>query len=433
MILGLIGSLLATPVYQATSTLYVSSSANEASSASAYQGSLASEQRVESYTELAVSYVVLQEAIRSAGLSISPSEASSSLTATATPDTVLLSISARDRDPSRAEALANGVADALSRYVSQLETPAGAADPVVRLSVIGPASAPDSPVFPRTSRFLLIGIVLGFGAGAVGVILWSRFSDRIRSSEDITETIDVPVLGEIPSDSALHGGGRVSFSAGWSPVAESYRKLRTNVEFAGFETESRVVLVTSPIMGEGKTTTAVNLAAALAEAGKRVLIVDADLRRPQVAERLAVSASVGVSSWLRGDADLMDLILPTGTENLSVLAAAGPLPPNPSELLGSNKLAAGLEKLSETFDFVIIDSPPVLPVTDAIVLARRVSSVLLVVRAGVSKRRAVISAIAELGIADVPVSGVVLTDAEREGGRGYEYYGGYVVPEKSNI
>lgn len=423
-------SLLVTPQYQASAALYVSSSVDENSSSSAYQGSLASEQRVASYTKLAESFVVLQQAIQAEGINLDVRAARESVTAAATPDTVLMSVRARNSDPEVAERLANGVAEALAGYVAQLETPPGGTAPVVRLSVISPASASDSPVAPQTSRYVLAGVALGVVLGLLALFVRTRFSDRIRESEDIREGVGLPVLADISADPKLRESPILDFSSGWSRSAESFRKLRTNVSFADVDNPSRIILVTSPVAGEGKTTTALNLGAVMAEAGKKVLVVDADLRRPQIGQRTMINGHVGLTDWLRGDAELSDVIVESAIENLSLLAS-GQCPPNPSELLDSRKLGDGLQQLSKSFDYVIIDSPPVLPVTDSVVLAKNASAVVLVVRAGESRIRNLSAALSELSMADTEVIGVVITDSKSQDKSTYYYYLGTQTPAQT--
>lgn len=418
---GLLMASISAPVYSSTATLYASSSADEVSSASAYQGSLASEQRVASYTELAKSSRVLERALGAAGTNWSLSNARDALEVSATPDTVLLDISARSGDPGQAALLANSVAESLAAFVSRLEAPSQQEDSIVRLSVVSPAVPADSPVSPRLFRSVILGVIVGVSIGVLFVVARSRFSDRIFDGSDVADSVDLPVLAEIPSDPVLRSTGTADLSSGWSPAGEAYRKLRTGMAYPLVDADSRTVLVTSSGAAEGKTATALSLGAAFAEAGSRVLVIDADLRRPQVGQRSELGNSFGLTNWLRGDAALGELVMSTGVSNLSVLAA-GSCPPNPSELLESKRMKSGLEEMASVYDYVIIDSPPVSPVADAVVLSKIVSTVLVVVRAGSTRIRDLNTAVGELGLAGASLAGVVLTDVKMRDKSRYTYY-----------
>jgi polysaccharide biosynthesis transport protein len=419
---GLIYCLVATPIYQASATMYISSTVNDSSTAAALQGSQASEQRVESYTKLANSDVVLREAIGSANLPVDVAVARSAVTASTTPNTVLLNVRARSSDSELAARLANGVGAALTRYVAQLETPAGSQEPLVKLSMVSPATQPSAPVTPNTVRTVFLGLVIGFVLGVIAVFVRNRLSDKVKGESELETVTDLPVVATVPTDSNIEGGKLVDFAAGASLAAESYRKLRTNLSFTDVDSPPRTVLVTSAVGSEGKTTTAMNLAASLAEAGSSVLLVDADLRRPQVAARMKLPVKVGLTNWLRGDAPLADLVQAGPVENLSVMTS-GPQPPNPAELLDSDRMIKGLKELAAEFDHVVLDSPPILPVVDAVILAKSVDAVLVVARVGRSKSKYVSTAIASLARAQARLAGIVLTDTKYARSATYAYYG----------
>ncbi|ROZ85956.1 polysaccharide biosynthesis tyrosine autokinase [Gordonia sp. OPL2] len=419
---GLVYCLLATPIYQASATMYISSTVNDSSTAAAYQGSLASEQRVASYTKLANSDVVLREAIGSGNLPVDVAVARTAVSASTTPNTVLLNVRARSSDRELAARLANGVGAALTRYVAQLETPAGSQEPLVKLSMVSPAAEPSIPVSPNTVRTVLLGVVIGAVVGLIVVFARNRLSDKVKGEADLEIVTDLPVVATVPTDSNIEGGKLVDFAAGASLAAESYRKLRTNLSFIDVDNPPHTVLVTSAVGSEGKTTTAMNLAASLAEAGNSVLLVDADLRRPQVASRMKLPVSIGLTNWLRGDAPLGDLLQVGPVDNLSVMTS-GPQPPNPAELLDSERMIRGLTELAAEFDHVVLDSPPILPVVDAVILSKSVDAVLVVARVGRSKTKYVSSAIESLARAQARLAGIVLTDTKYARSATYAYYG----------
>lgn len=424
-VIALAGCLVQTPVYEATSTLYVTS-ASDANAQSAYQGSLASQQRVTSYTKLVDSDAVMHDAIARSGVPLSLDEASRKVSASSTPDTVLLSVHVRDSDPQVAVSLANGVGSSLSEYVKSLERPSDGGVALAKLTVVSPATLADGPVSPATKRYVALGVGLGLLLGCVLLYVYDRIDVKVRSAAEVTEIAGAPVLSEVPEDEGLVGGA-VDFSRGSSISAEAFRRLRSNLGFISVDDPLRSVLVTSPAAAEGKTTVALNLAAAMAEAGRRVILVDADLRRPTVARRLGLSSEFGLSELMRGGVELSDLVQPSGIAGLDVLAS-GQLPPSASELLGSQNAARAFERLKSDYEFVVVDAPPMLPVTDAIVTSQRVDAVLLVVRYARTKSNDLVSAVDELGTAKAPICGVVVNGRVSRGRdySKYAYYGSSV-------
>ncbi|WP_435084692.1 polysaccharide biosynthesis tyrosine autokinase [Gordonia hongkongensis] len=422
-VMALALSWFTTPMFRSTSSVYVTSGATDANSISAYQGSLASEQRVESYAKLAQSEIVIQKAIDDSGLDISLPKAVAAVEASPLPGTVMLSISASSPDRYLAAELTNAVALAMTGYVETLEKPTGGGDPLAKLTVVTRAVPSVYPVSPKTQRNVGVGLVGGCVVGLIGAAARHRFDSKVRSSDDLSRLTDQSVLASIPTDSSLCAGGSIDFSTGSSSAAEAYRKLRTNLSFVRVDMPTPVVLVTSPSPGEGKTTTAVNLAFSLAENGNRVVLVDADLRRPSVAVRLGINGDLGLTNFVSGGAALTDLIQTVGDGVLQVLAS-GPIPPNPAELLDSFKARDLFRALSESYDYVIIDSPPVLPVTDSSIIARWADGVLLVVRSDATNSRDVVAAISQLSNSQSGLLGTVLNGVDPTGGyERYTYYG----------
>ncbi|EON31179.1 ATPases involved in chromosome partitioning [Gordonia terrae C-6] len=236
----------------------------------------------------------------------------------------------------------------------------------------------------------------------------SRLGTRIRDEGDLDDAIGVHSLGVVASDGAFADRSLIDFRAGGSSTAEQFRKIRTNLTFANVDNSVRKILISSPSQSEGKTTTSLNLAASLAELGKSVVLVDADLRRPAVASRLqAVSPDIGLTDYLRGSAPVGDVLQRSGVGGFDVLAA-GALPPNPAELLGSRRTGQLLDELCELYDYVLVDSPPVLPVTDAVVVSQWVDGGIIVVRAGGTTRQELVASLAQLHASRVSILGVVL-------------------------
>ena len=417
--LGLGYCLLQTPLYVSSAKLYVTSG-TEADAQSAYQGSLASQQRVASYAELVDSDVIIREALDDSGLQMSVDDARESLSATSNPDTVLLSISAENSDPALATQLANGVAEAMTSYVTTLEQPNEASQPLAKLTVVSPAVQPDEPFSPRTARNTVLAVLVGLVLGLLIAVLRERFDTRLRNGDEVQRSVSSAVLAEVPSENNLDGNPVIDFSVGSSRAAEGYRRLRTNLAFVRVDEPPRCILVTSPGPGEGKTTTSMNLAAALAEDGNRVVLVDADLRRPSIARRLGLTGAVGLTSFLRGDGVISDFVQAGPVHGLDVLVA-GALPPNPAELLGSQRAKDGIEALQSSYDFVIVDTPPVLPVADAAILSQYTDGALVVVRAGRTRSQDLTTAFSSLRTAQASILGIVLNDVSAHDSR-YVYY-----------
>ena len=420
-----VASVLQTPEYRASAALYVSSGA-DSNSQTAYQGALASQQRVASYVTLVRSQQVVAEALAGAKIPLSAAEATSALSATSTPDTVLLTVSATTGSRSVSTALANAASRALVSYVRQIETPAGGGSPLAKLTIVNDATSSGKPVSPKYERNIALGLLVGLVIGCAVVLIWRRFSSRIRTESDLAQVSGLPVLAGIPSDDLLRNRGLINFKEGGGAAAEAFRKLRTNLTFSNVDHPPRVVIVSSAVAVEGKTTTALNLAASLVEDGNRVVLVDADLRRPQVDARTGLIGEVGLTNLLRADGDLNEMVQPTQVDGLWVLAS-GPRPPNPAELLGAKRAGQALAELSQSFDFVVVDSPPILPVTDAVVLSQWVDGIILVARSGSTRAGDFADAIEQVSTSQTPVIGFVLTEAPVNRNR----YGYYAVASQS--
>lgn len=406
------------PNFRATATLYITSG-QDADSQSAYQGSLASQQRVASYAKLATADVVVRNAVEQLGSELTVGDAVDRVAASASVNTVLLSVSATGPSPEDSASLANAVARSLVNYAQVLEVPAGGGAPLARLSIVSPAEPDANPVAPRTLRLVIVSMIIGLGAGVLLVVTRSRLETRLMSIAEVDDQVGKPSLGVIPTDGDLSQEGLIDFGVGSTVTAESFRKIRTNLSYVNVDSPPKCILVSSANEGEGKTTTALNLASAVAEQGRTVVLVDADLRRPTIGKRLKLNCDVGLSDYLRGDVPISALVQPGGVNNLSVVTS-GKLPPNPAELLGSERAKRGFEELTQLFDFVIVDSPPVLPVTDSAVLAEVADGVLLVVRLRKTKRQELGAALGQFESANALVLGAVINDVPVTSGR-YEY------------
>jgi succinoglycan biosynthesis transport protein ExoP len=301
-----------------------------------------------------------------------------SLSAEAQIGTFLINVSAESATPTEARTLANAAAGALSDTVGTLEN--GVSDKVT-VQVVDLAVAPTSPLRPRPTLDLVLGLVLGLLGGFLVAGIFEALDRTVKTTAQADALIEAPLLGVVPK---RRGPDLVLGVDADGPEGEPYRSLRTNVRFLDPDRPLRSILVTSPIPGEGKTATAANLAVALALSGERVVVLDADLRRARLARVFGVESSAGLTSLVLGTATLDDVVQEWG-RNLQIVAS-GPLPPNPSEILGSQLVNGVLAQLAGLADVVIIDAPPVLPVADAVALGAQVDGVIMVLRHGVTPR-----------------------------------------------
>jgi len=353
--------------------------------------------------------------------------------ATADLNTVLVDISVVDNSPVQAAAIAQGVSNSLINVVDSLEKPKTGGTSPISLSVIKPAAAPTSPSTPDTQLNLVAGLVLGVFIGVAVAIFRTKLDNRIRGEADLRRVTDVPLLGGIAFDQDAKRKPLLTQAPPQSPRAESFRQMRTNLQFANVAGRAKTVLVTSSLPGEGKSTTATNLAIALAQAGQTVCLIDADLRRPMVNEYLGLDRNAGLTTALIGSADVNDLLQPWGDDNMFVLTS-GRVPPNPSELLGSEEMKRLITGLERVFDSVVIDAPPLLPVTDAAVLSQHVGGVVVVVGTQMLRVQDLEKSIAALRMVGSNVLGVVLNMLPVKGpdAYAYSYYTSHANSEKGS-
>ncbi len=418
---GMAVSVLATPVFRATSQVFVSVRGSE-STADLLQGSNFTVRQVLSYVELVKTPRVLDPVIEDLGLAETPERLAGRVQAESPEDTVLINVTVQDESPQRAADVSNAVAESLAVVVQELETPQGdgesAAPPSpVEISTVRAAVAPTSPSSPNTTMNVALGLLVGLASGIGLAVLREMLDTRLRDVADVEALTQASVLGVIPFD---QGADESPVAAQASVRSEAFRRLRTNLQFLELDRSARVIVMTSALPGEGKTTLTINLAITLAEAGQRVALVDADLRRPAIATYLGLEKAVGLTTVLVGRAGIEDVAQPWGSGNLDVIAA-GQVPPNPSELLGSRAMDALLDELHARYDVVLIDTSPLLPVTDGAILARLVGGAVMVVGAGQVHRHHVLGALQALDTVSARVLGIVVNRAPSGGVGAYPY------------
>ena len=408
-------SRILTPVYRASATVLVNQTQTPGSIA--YNDILTSERLTRTYRELITQRPVLEEVARRLSIQAAPGTLAGMLDVDVLRDTQLIRVSAENADPVAAQEIANATAAVFieQNSANQFSRPGS-------VSIVEAAAAPGSPVRPRVWLDTFLGAAVGLMLAAGLVALFEYMDDTVKSPQDV-EALGLSALGGVvrfrrrkdhPADALV--GARSHH-----PAAEAYRMVRTNVQFSTLDRPAQTLLITSANPGEGKTTTAVNLGIVMAQAGRRVVLVDSDLRRPMLHRFLGVPNDEGLTNLLLSGGDHLDGVLkPTRFENLRVLTC-GPQPPNPSELLGSRRLGMVLENLKRVADVTILDSPPTLAVTDASILAAQVDGTILVVDSGRTRSGALERARENLTRSKTNLLGAVLNKLTQRG-RDYYYY-----------
>ena len=315
------------------------------------------------------------------------------------------------------------------------------------IHIVDPAVPPMIPHRPKKAMNLALGLLIGLVLGVGLAFFVEHLDNSIKTPDDIDRYVRLPSLGVIPSAASLQPSSRRRLLAGSAPdgskrsaaagpielithndsksvISEAYRNLRTSVLLSsGKGRPPRILLMTSSQVGEGKTTTAVNVAITLSQTGGRVVILDCDMRNPRIHKAIGLENNGGMSTYLSGNSELIPLIQKTDVENLFAISA-GRIPPNPAELLGSPRMKEGLAQLEEEFDHIVIDSPPVLPVTDARIIGTLVDGVLLVVKGGETPKEAVQRTKRLLQEVHAHLIGVLLNNVDVNSAD-YHYYSKY--------
>jgi capsular exopolysaccharide synthesis family protein len=412
-------TLMITPLYQASTRLFVSTTVGR-SAAELYQGNRLSQDRVASYTELLTGETLAQRTVDKMDLDMSAPQLKAMIKATAKTDTVLIDVSVLDASPVRARDIANALSDEFVVMVRELETPSPGASPDARVVVEQKASVPEKPALPKPSRNILGGLAGGLLLGVGLAVLRDRLDNTVKTRETLEEITSVGLVGSIPLDKECRNDPAISFENNNSAIAEAFRKLRTNLQFLAVDNPPRQIVVTSSVPSEGKSTSAINIALALAEAEYKVALIDGDLRRPSLDKYMGLVGAVGFSTVLSGGAALDDVLQETKFPNLTVMTA-GTSPPNPSELLSSLSAKKVLEELRQRFDYVIIDSPPILAVTDGAILAAKSDGALIMARYGQTKREQLAHAVGTLEDVGATLLGTVFTITPVRGHSSYQY------------
>lgn len=416
---AIIYTVVTTPLYEASTRLFVSTTSGQTTN-DLYQGNRLSQDRVLSYTELVMGTTLAQRTIDRLNLDMSAGELRENVVAKSKPGTVLINVSVVDESPVRARDIANALSDEFVAMVRELETPARGGTPEARVVVEQRATIPGSPVVPKPLRNIAMGFALGIMLGVGIAVLRGLLDNTVKDKEILEELTSSGVVGMVPFDKTRRQDPAITFEADSSPTAEAFRKLRTNLKFLSVDDPPRLIVVTSSVPNEGKSTTSINIALALAEADHRVLLVDGDMRKPSLDKYLDVVGSAGFSTVLSGAASLDEVVQESKFPRLSILAS-GPIPPNPSELLGSTAAKKSLSEMRVRYDYVIIDTPPVLAVTDSSILSAEADGALILARAGKTKREQLTHAVETLNDVGAKILGTILTMVPTSGRSAYSY------------
>lgn len=444
IVLGVAGawgvSMLMPTKYTSTASVFVSVD-SDGSISDAYQSTQFAEQRMQSYAQLVSGDVLAEQVIKDLNLDMTPRDLTKELEATVVQDTVVMEISATDTDAAQAQKIASDAVKVLSNQADQLEARTDNNDnngnsrsrsssnqqstTAPRISLINSPEKATQPSSPKMAMNLILGGVLGFLVACMLVALRFFLDRSVRSSEELERRTGLPKLGSVPVIPEAQRTKPLDFNDDRVRPAEAFRELRVNLRFVNVDNPPRVISVTSARIADGKSMTSLNLAGALAADGDTVCLVDADMRRSKMTTYFggAIHSSVGLSTVLAGDADVADVLQETEIAGLDVLAA-GVTPPNPGELLGSQAFHHILDELQERYDWVIVDTPPILPVTDGALVATTVDAVIVAVRYGKRNYDDVTRTLASLRAVHAPIIGTVLTAVPQKSDEG-RYVGSY--------
>ena len=426
-------TFLVPPKYSATSQVfatYSDSSVQDNNISNINSASTYITNQIQSYPTLATTESVLKPVIDDLGLETTTAGLAGQLTVTNPTDTAFVNITAQSGDAKQSADIANAVAESLSSVVEKSLYTSGKESPV-KLSIVQRASVPVSPSSPKVALYLAIGLVGGLILGVFATLIRDLMATRVEEASDLQDIINAPIMGRIPTDEALRGKKPIIISSPAGRVSEEFRRIRTNLSFTSTVegSDARMIVISSIGPSEGKTTVSVNVAAALAENGAKVLLIDADLRHPSVADRLGLEGGAGLAHVLSGQATVKDVVQRYWKPNLHIMPA-GPKPPNPSMLLNSKTMSEMLEMALHTYDYVIVDTSPMVVANDAAVFGAKSDGVVLVSGRDVTVKRDLKDIAVQLENLNVPVVGFVFNfEKERKVSNNDNYYYYYYYDE----
>jgi polysaccharide biosynthesis transport protein len=468
-----------TPFYQSSTTVLVN--AAPASKVSDYNSVMMSEQLTSTYAQMMSKDAVLNQVAKQIGLSNPPDQIKKWITVTPVRDTQLIQVVVETTDPELSAKIANSIVDVFATQIQDIQTQRfsqsksaletqltdyekqitdmtsdiaktdtsdekdrlnekitqyrgmysnllqsyeqirlSEAQSVSTVVQVESAVANLVPVKPKVTQNTLLAAVVGILLAAGLIFVREAFDDTVKTPDDISRKYKLPVLGVIIHHSS-DPDAPIALTSPRSPVTEAYRTLRTNLGYTSVDRRLSTIMVTSAEPGEGKSTITSNLGVVMAQNGKRVIALDCDLRHPCLHTNFGLNNRQGMSTLLSQNSEATtDICNPTKEKGLYVITT-GPIPPNPAELMGSQKLQSILKWMKETTDIILVDTPPVLAVSDAVILAPSLDGVVLVVRPGKTRHGALKQAIEQLQLVNARILGVVLNDVITRG-KAYGYY-----------
>lgn len=411
-----------TPMYKTYTTIVLTQSDSQKGTTSTITQNdiLLNKNLVSTYSEIIKSELILEQVINNLGIKATATELSNNIQVAALNDTEILKISVSNADPEVAASLANEIADVFTTEIKKIYK-------IDNVSTIDRAKVPKEVANDTFKRDIVLAVFLGIFMGIGIIFILYYFDDTIKSNEDIEEKIGLPVLSKIfKSDVSKKDKTELVLSKyPKALVSESIKTLRTNLQFSSVDEDIKTILVTSSMPGEGKSFVSANLAIAFAQARKRVLLVDCDMRKGRQHLLFNVSNSKGLSKLLISKvkpSEIIDYINQTQIKNLSLLTR-GSCPPNPSELLGSKKNKQVIDILKKDYDIIIFDGAPCNGISDSLIMSSLIDKVIIVSAEGITPKEIIETTKNSLEKVDASVAGIVINKVNRKNVKYYGYYG----------
>lgn len=420
--------MLKKPVYQAQTTIVIAKSDNNTNAATTLNDVNASQKLATTYSEIAKSELVLNKVVDNLELRVSAKELGKNLTVKPVEDTSILSVTVKDLDAGQAARIANEIADVFSEEVSKIYK----LDNVSQLSI---AKVPEAPANNTLTRDVILAFAIA--VAAVGGFAFLRFylDDSVKHSDEVEKIYGLPMTGRIsksdmkPVKKGVPVSELVVEKYPKAIVSENIKSLRTNLQFTAIDNNLKTILVTSTNASEGKSFVSANLAISFAQAEKKVLLVDCDLRKGRVHRLFDVPNTDGLSNLLTDELDnIPHYIHNTGVNNLDIITC-GTYPPNPSELLASKKNKRLLASLRHRYDIIIFDGAPIGGLADSVILAPQMDETIIVVKDGATSKNELMNAKNELEKVGAKVAGVVFNMVDRKSSK--YYYNSYYYGEQT--
>jgi capsular exopolysaccharide synthesis family protein len=432
---GLLGATLfnykSEKIFAAESQLFVSTPATSLDISALATGSSFSQQRVKSYAQIINSPIVLRSVIEKLNLDTTPEVLSNSVSANAPIDTVLISVEVRNSDPKQAAAIANAISDRFGIVVSELELKNIQADNPIKVTTVRQAIPPQSPISPKKTVNILMGLILGIILGT-GIASIRKILDiTVKNSDDL---FGIPLTATIGFDEEAADKPLITDLSRYAARTEAFRTLRTNLKYIAPSFPAKVIAVSSALPNEGKTTSAINLAISFSQGGHKTILIEGDLRRPKISSYLDFrDHDYGLSELLKEKEKRIEVMLERSVKHLDKsglwILPSGRTPGTPAELLSQQSFESLLSICRKKYEYILIDCPPLLPVTDAAIISSRVDGVVLIVHAGKTRKQELMGARAAIEAVNAKILGVVLNKIPANAHR-YKY--GYVYGYSRN-